>query len=76
MCDKRKPDQDPPQPLDPTDEQIATLIAIARETAATAVFEILADVWQAILIDDRDQRLRAVATILTRVEAAQRREIN
>jgi hypothetical protein len=66
MCD----DHDhPPQPLDPTDEQIATLIAIARETAATAVFEILGR----CLAGDIDRRFATKdyarsRTLLTRVE--------
>jgi len=68
MCD----DHDhPPQPLDPTD--VETLIGLARQTALETVAETMRGVLDAVLLDDRAERLRAVATILMKIEAEQRR---
>lgn len=74
MCERKT--EDPPQPLPEglSDEQVKSLIALTRSVVLATAGEVLRDVLVAIEIDDRQQRLDAVAAILTRIDAAGQRE--
>ena len=64
MCEHKTEDKPRPKPEGMDDVSIDALIGIARATVAVMVREVMHEVMQAILIDDRDGRLRAVATIM------------
>jgi hypothetical protein len=70
MCDQRKT-EDPRPPTEPTAEQIAALIGIARQAAIDQMAEIVRRVLDAALIDDRAERLQAIAKVCARYELEQ-----
>jgi hypothetical protein len=61
ICDRKTEDQ--PQPPNLADEQIAALIATARQVAIDMMAEIVRRVLDAALIDDRAERLVAIAEV-------------
>lgn len=70
MCDKPKPGEDPP------DIDVETLIALTRQVALATVAATMRDVMAAIEIDDKQERLQAVASILMRIELERHRSAN
>ena len=66
MCDRKTEDQ--PQPPNLADEQIAALIATARQVAIDMMAEIVRRVLDAALIDDRAERLAAIAEVAMRYD--------
>jgi hypothetical protein len=67
MCECRKqPEQGPPPDL--SDEEAKALIGIARQVAIDQMAEIVRRVLDAALIDDRTERLQAIAAVCVRYD--------
>jgi len=76
MCDKRKPDQDPPDPPPLNDEQVRALIAIARSAMETTAYGILAEVMRATMIDDKQERIATVTALMMRLQSGEQPKAN
>jgi hypothetical protein len=71
MCEPNKPPPDSTgQGATVTDEQVAAMLALARDVALATCSEAMTDVMRCALIDDRNERLAAVAAVMKKYDRA------